>query len=243
MDKITSIIITHWSQNESRSKMMKDSVTSLLQSVSSLPCEIIIVHNGPIQDDDNDFFVNLLKNKMITHYILNQGNLSFGIARNQGYSCASGEYICIADNDILYKNGWLESCLHILEKYPRKKLYASCIEYPTGFMKERYDVGKLDDYNLNMRAGSNCFVIRRDYYDQIGGFVPHRIAGTKWTDRAVKLGFHCAVSPIPLCEDMGIRDGYAHNTPVPFKKILTNWDAVYLNRDEYKNTNPNLRYA
>jgi len=242
MNDYTSIIVVSHIPNPKRAEVFQLSLTSLIETTKELPCEIIVVDNGG-NSIVSELLLSMSKSGKIQHYIRNSTNLSFGIGRNQGYACASGNYICIADNDILYKQGWLQACLHIMKKYPDKKIYSSCIEYPTGFLKERYDVGTLDGYNLNMRAGSNCFVVRRKDYIEIGGFYPHRIAGTKWTDKAVKLGYVCAVSPEPLCEDIGIRNGYAHSTLVGFKKVLTNREEVYLNRDEFKEKNPKLNYA
>jgi glycosyltransferase involved in cell wall biosynthesis len=216
---------------------MRTSFDSLFETTKNLPVEIIVVNNSPENTFDHDFFTDLLKKGKIVSYILNSRNMSFGFARNQAIGMAHGNYFCIVDNDILYQEGWLEACWKVLEAYPGNKIYATPVEYPTGFLKERYDSGKLDvegvEYNLNMRAGSNCFVIRKKDFYAIGQFLCHRIAGSKWTDRAVKLDYLAAVAPGGLVKDMGLRAGYMHTEAIPIKRILRNGQEIVFNVDEY----------
>jgi len=246
LPRYTSIIVTTYISDELRAKMFRTSLAALLETTKGLPVEIIIVDNGG-DDQISKTLLELTRNNMIHCYIKNSSNLSFGFGRNQGLAAAKGNYIVIADNDILYKKGWLEACWKPLELYPDRKIYSTPIEYPTGFYKERYDQGKLDvdgvEYNLNMRAGSNCFMVRRKDFEIIGGFWVHRIAGSRWTDRAVKLKYLAAVAPGELVSDLGLRMGYVHSEFPPLGRKLVNGEKVYFNVDEFKTNNPELPYA
>jgi GT2 family glycosyltransferase len=234
--RYTSIIIASHIPNELRAKMFRTSLESLFATTKHLPVEIIVVDNGG-DEDISDWIRACLSQNLIQCYIKNSVNLHFGLARNQGIASAYGDYICIADNDIFYRDGWLEACLTVLEEHPRAKIYATPIDYPMLGLRERYDRGFISssagDCRLNMRAGSNCFVMRRNDFYKVGLFTPHRVAGTKWTDRAVGSGYLAAVVPGELISDLGLRLGYNLKKAIPIERVLTNGERVTFNEDEY----------
>mgnify|MGYP001586065104 FL=1 len=100
-----SIVVTTWSMNDFRSAVMRESIKTLIETAPE--AEIIVVDNGG-NLSDSIHLLSLAEEKKIACYIRNRNNMSFGFARNQGLDMATGEYICIADNDIFYKPGWLE---------------------------------------------------------------------------------------------------------------------------------------
>lgn len=246
LTRYTSVVIVSNVPNEMRAKMFRTSLETLIETTKDYPVEIIVVDNGGNEDVSKLLLAWTSKN-IIHCYIRNSSNLSFGFGRNQGLAATKGNYLVIADNDILYKEGWLEACWKPLELYPDKKIYSTPIEYPTGFYKERYDQGTLNvdgvEYGLNMRAGSNCFMIRRKDLEKIGQFWVHRIAGSRWTDKAVKMKYLAAVAPGELVTDIGLRIGYQHNEFPPLGRTLTNGEKIYFNVDEFKTKNPDLPYA
>lgn len=241
MDKFCSIIITHWAQTEERSEIFKKSLNSLIEN-TKYPHELIVVDNGG-SFEDTEHLLKMTHAGEITVHIRNSSNMSFGYARNQGLQMAQGDYICIADNDIEYREGWLTKCIEALEMHPEGKYYATPLDYPTPLEVKRYTVGDLGDYKLNMRAGSNCFVIRRSDMEKIGKFPIHRVAGTKWTDRAVRMGYLALVLPGEYVYDMGLRRGYNMNHTAGICIKLSNGEGVYFNQDEYKKDNDRLHYS
>src|SRR5574341_603271 len=130
-ERYTSIVIASFIPDALRAQIFRTSLESLLETTKGLPVEIIIIDNGG-HDVITSWLLELTTQGQIQCYIRNANNMHFGFARNQGIKMAKGEYLCIADNDILYEPGWLEECLEVLEKYPKKKIYATPIEYPTG---------------------------------------------------------------------------------------------------------------
>lgn len=235
LSRYTSIIFCHYSMNEERVGFMKRSIESLLKTTEKLPVEIIVVDNGG-DIDCSDYFMELVKAGELVSYIRNAHNMHFGFARNQGVAMSNGNYIGIIDNDILYKDNWLEACLDILEAYPDENIYATPIHYPTSGMREKYHIGdlELDDkiYQKSMRAGSNCFIIRRKDYEEIGKFLNHRIAGSKWTDEAVRKKYLAAITPDNMIKDMGLRRGYDLHNVVRIRRILKDGQEVVFNDDE-----------
>jgi len=243
--KLCSIIFVHYHKDEKRSEQMMASMNSLVETTKSYPCEIVVVDNGQ-NEQDSQFFLSLVVGGAIQTYVRNANNMHFGYARNQGMVLSNGDYICISDNDIIYTPGWLEACVAVLEKYPHKKIYATPVYnvahwLPKFWHDEVLEVGDRA-YRLNSRAGSNCFVIRRKDLKEIGGFLCHRVAGTKWTEKAIRLEFAVAVTPDVMVDDVGFRDGYNYKEAIPIKEILTNGKEVYFNEDEFKHNNRRLHY-
>ena len=232
--------MVHYASNRERSGMMKKSLESLLKS-TKLPFELIVVDNGGSLDDS----AYLMGKKEINTYIKNSDNLHFAFARNQGIRVANGDYIAIVDNDIVYEKGWLEECVAVLEAYPDKKIYATPV-YNVAHWRPKYWLPEVLEvngriYRQNRRAGSNCFVIRREDLEKIGDFYIHRVAGTKWTDKAWDMGYHAAVTQDIMVKDLGFRNGYQINKAIPVRLNLHN-SEVYLNEDEFRVENPDLTY-
>ncbi len=237
--KFCSIVITYFASDASRSKMMRGSLGSLINN-TKYPMEIIVIDNGG-NKEDSDFLNDLLEQKKINVLVRNAENMHFGFARNQGIQLANGEYICIADSDIGYEEGWLQKCIDVLEAHPKEKIYATPV-YNVAHWTKKYWVGELkvgkETYRLNRRAGSNCFVIRRRDLKVIGTFMCHRVAGTKWTDKAWNvLHYAAAVTPDLMVRDLGFRRGYNTNEIIEVKMVLSDGTEVYFSEDEFKTQN------
>lgn len=217
----TSVVVTHWAQDAERSATMRDSILSLVNTVPE-GTEVIVVDNGG-NLADGEFLLGLADRGDLACYVRNRKNMSFGYARNQGIRLSSGDHLVVADNDILYGEGWLEACLEALAMHPERRLLASPFDYPTPVLKDKYAVDTLAvgerTYTLSMRAGSNCTVMRRSDFEAIGWYSQHRIAGTHWTDAAVRLGYLVAVVPTRGCVDAGLRRGYNHTVDIPFRTL------------------------
>lgn len=205
-----SIIVTHWAQDQERSETMRKSLMSLV--LTAREAEIIVVDNGDSWEDSRDL-LQLADDGDIACYVRNRKNMHFGYARNQGIKMATGEYLVVSDNDIEYKAGWLQDCIEFLERNPGKYLATPLACDPMNRREARWQ-GEIDGWKLNMRAGSNCTVMRRSDFDIIGWYEQHRIAGSRWTDRYVRLGYLMAVMPEPKAVDMGFRKGYNFNIAV-----------------------------
>ena len=244
--KFCSIIVTHHSPNEDRSNIMQRSLLSLAE-VINYPYELIVIDNGG-SETDSSFLMQLADRGVITTYVKNARNMHFGYARGQGISLAQGDYIAIIDNDILHKKDWITRCIKILEDNPDKKWYGTPLDYPqdakyNGIVRYRAEKLMIDgeECSLNTRAGSNAFVIRLEDLREIGGFPVHRIAGTKWTDRAVRKFYKALVLPNGYAEDVGLRIGYNLNEIKPVFIEFKDGTKVHFNRDEIKFSAPNLR--
>lgn len=244
--KIVSIIITHFGSTAERYETCLKSLESLFATIKDHPCEVIFVDNGGPHGSSQEL-VEYCVRGLIHTYIRNSGNRHFGFARNQALRLCHGDYICIADNDIEYKEGWLRSCLDVLEAYPEEKIYAAPL-YNVAHHLPKYWTGRELDvegkkYRLNTRAGSNCFVIRRPDFEEIGMFSVHRVAGTKWTEKAKLLGYTAAVTPEIMVKDLCFRQGYNFKEVLPVRIVLSDQSEIYFNQDEYRKDNSGSNYS
>ncbi len=215
MDK-TSIIFTHWGMNEERSRIMRESMESLLRTAPE--AEIIVCDNGGSYGDST-YLLQLCQMKKISSYTRYRENMHFFYARNDALRRASRSYIAISDNDILFTARWLEECIEWLEQTPGKYLATPIkADWMNGIRPDRWK-GELNGWKLNQRAGSNIWVMRREDYQTIGDFDAVAVAGSKWTDRYVRLGYLMGVMPVPKAFDMAFRSGYNFNEPVTRKEL------------------------
>ena len=232
MEKI-SLIWTNWSQNEFRSGIMRKSINSLIATTKVLLTEIIAVDNGG-NIEDSKYLLHLTEENAIQFYIRNSVNLYFGFARNQGVDIACGEYIGFSDNDIEYKNGWLEKSITLLKEFPDRKIAITPLKADRQHRNEAHWTEWFEfngeRFPANMRAGSNSWLMRRKDFDEVGRFRNHRVAGSKWTDQFVKKGFTMiTMEESPLALDMGFKKVYDIDKEVEIKRVFSNGDKIIIN--------------
>jgi GT2 family glycosyltransferase len=95
-------------------KMFTVNALTTFRKNTQLPYEVIIVDNG-----STDGTAEVLKDFPEVRIIRNEQNEGFVKAVNKGISAAKGEYIVIANNDILVGNRWLEKMVEVAEQYSR----------------------------------------------------------------------------------------------------------------------------
>lgn len=227
-----SIIFVHWGQNDFRSETMMKSLESLIETTKHLPCEIIVIDNGQ-SFSDSQYLLDLVQNKKIQHYMRNSENLYFGWGRNMGYEISSGEYLVFTDNDILYKEGWLDKCLKLLKAFPDNK-FVTPLRTDRQHRTNRHWVEWLEldgeRFPTNLRAGSNSWVMKREDFIKVGKFRNHYIAGSYWNDAFVNNGFTMiTMEKDPMAEDIGFKKGYNIKFKASIEKVFTNGDKFSIN--------------
>jgi GT2 family glycosyltransferase/glycosyltransferase involved in cell wall biosynthesis/Flp pilus assembly protein TadD/predicted O-methyltransferase YrrM len=106
----------------------KQSLNSLIQNTPRDLYEIIIVDNGST-DGTQDFLSQLQIKPVI---IMNNENLGFAKACNQGAQKAACKYLLFLNNDTEPQPGWLVSLLDIVEKDDTVVAVGSKLLYPDG---------------------------------------------------------------------------------------------------------------
>ena len=234
--KYASIILIHYSKYDdfnglraekrgskiTRSETIKITIETL-QKNTKYPYELIVVDNGGDPDDSN-WLLDKLRKGVITTYIRNKDNLHFAYGRNQALQLATGNYICICDNDIEFGQGWLTWATNVLEKYDQK-LIASPVMTPDK-NKDRYRLGELDGNRLNKKAGSACFVVKRESMAEIGYFPHDVIGGTYWHNSMIEKGYKVILPPKNLAEHIGFGGGLNIYIPIKVEKTLSDGTKI-----------------
>jgi len=226
-----SIIFVHYAMSEERSALARASLKSLIGTIHT-PAEIIVVDNGD-NLDDSKFFLKECQKKNIAVYIRNADNLHFSHARNQAMTEVHGDWVVIADNDIVYKDYWLELGMKCIKSFPDKKLIYSPINYPYVHKRDpRWRHGQLEvkgrHFNLTERAGSNCMLMKKETFDEMGKFKLRKKAGGLYTDKLISLGYLTITPAINWAFDAGLRKGFNFTSEFSINRTLSDGSKIDL---------------
>ena len=74
-------------------------------------------------------------------------------------------------------------------KYPDRKYIATPLVTPDKDRVKWQRGHNEDGYRLNSMAGSNCMVMHKNVYKEVGEFTTHRIAGSHWHRKMHTMGY------------------------------------------------------
>lgn len=163
--------------------------------------------------------------------------MHFSFARNQAMKHITGNWVAIVDNDIIYRDGWLDMCLRGIGSYMRlpeketNKVIASPINYPYVHKRDpRWRHGQVNlkgrFFNLTERAGSNCMVMSRETLKELGEFDLHKKAGSLYTDKWVKAGYLVLTPEVNWAFDAGLRKGFNFTGEFSINRTLNNGTKI-----------------
>ena len=228
--KHVSVIVVHYAQTDdfntqgiNRSEGMKQSLESLFSN-TDYPAEIIVMDNGG-NPDDTEWLLEKVREKKIDTLIRFKENMQFSFAWNQGARIATGDYLCFTCNDIVYHEGWLSTCVELLEKYPDRKFISSPYLTPDKDVFE-YVRGELDGNRLNALAGSNCMVLRKEVWQEIGEFPHYRIGGSIWHRLMHSAGYLVILPPVDKAHHLAWRKGVNWRKHIEIVRTLLNGEKV-----------------
>ena len=202
-----------------RSELLRVCVESIIAN-TNYPAELIVMDNGG-NPDDSDYLLSKAREGKLTHVRFPQ-NLHFAMAWNQGAKLATGEYLSFICNDIEVGPEWLTECMRILDSYPRV-IATPFITYD----KRRMNTVMENGDRFNPRAGSNCLVIPRDFFYEIGEWPVHRIGGTIWYNKIYQMGIKTVAPPSDLAHDRGWRHGLNFDMKIEVKKKLLDGSEIH----------------
>ena len=109
---ILSIIIVNWNVKH----YLERCLLSIIKNTSNLDYEIIVIDNDSTRDDSKKFLADF-KAEANMKIILNNQNLGFAKANNQGIKQAQGEYILLLNPDTeIIKEGSLAKAVELMKK-------------------------------------------------------------------------------------------------------------------------------
>lgn len=100
MDPLVSIVIVNWNTCD----MTRDCLDSVYKQTKKIPFEVIVVDNG-----SSDNSVEMIKKQFPqAKLIVNENNLGFAAANNQGFEIAQGKYVLMLNSDTIILDNAIE---------------------------------------------------------------------------------------------------------------------------------------
>ena len=202
--------------------------------------ELIIVDNGST-DGTEDFLKSFMGNIKI---ISNEKNLGFAKACNQGARASSSDYILFLNNDVEAQSGWLEPLLKALDNDSSVAAVSSKLLFPDGTIQhagvlivdhrkhqdpllalnacyqEPSDLPEANEPRTYQALTAACLLVRRNAFDQVGGFDEGFWNGYEDTDLCFKLrmeGYKLVYQPESVLIHHEEKSGFER-----FSKMLEN---------------------
>ena len=160
-------------------------VESILRAEQNSPIEIVVVNNGS-KDGTSHWLSYMCEWYSNFKTVENTENRGFSTAVNQGVEASRGDYVVIANNDLLMSQNWLTPLVHAMESDPNLGIVSPMTNYVgegPQLDKEALDIRpeQVDEYalKLSQRDGQLirvsdrlvffCVMLRRNLFDQLGG--------------------------------------------------------------------------
>ncbi len=124
---LVSIVIVNYRSGE----ILKSCLGSLVQSLSSLDFEILIINN----DSTRDLAPVLAQDWPNTRIIQNSSNLGFGAAANIGFLQSSGKFLLLLNPDILAQENSIHVLLQTLDSSPEAGIALPQLRNPDGSLQ------------------------------------------------------------------------------------------------------------
>jgi len=239
--KYVSIILVHYSlvddfggkkayaDQATRSVMLKKSITSILEN-TSYPAELIVMDNGG-NPDDSEYLLDLTRKGLITTYVRYGNNMQYAFANNQGAKLATGDFLCFTCNDVTVKPGWLSECVKLIEQNNDRRLVAT--PFIVSHIHPKYNKEKIGEARVNPFAGSNCMVMDRRTFNDLGDFHVYVDFGNQWYREKVAKGYKSIAPPEDMAIHLASHRGLDWHQKVKIVKTLLNKKEI--NFDESLN--------
>ncbi|WHZ25235.1 MAG: hypothetical protein OJF51_000030 [Nitrospira sp.] len=185
-----------------RVELTKDCLTALAGLKDQPEYELIIVDNGST-DGTADFLRQLSGDVRI---IVNEENLGFAKACNQGAAAARGKYLVFLNNDTIPQPGWLAALVAEVDSHAEVGIVGSKLLYPDGTVQHAgvvRDCARRLPYHIyksfaashpavNQRrefqiVTAACLLIRRALFEEVEGFDEGYMNGFEDADLCLKV--------------------------------------------------------
>lgn len=106
-----SIIIVNWNTRD----ITRNCLQSIREKVTGISCEVIVVDNA-----SSDASIEMIRAEFPdVRTIVNEDNLGFGRASNQGMRVAGGRYLLLLNSDTLVIDDSVQRLVYFMERDPR----------------------------------------------------------------------------------------------------------------------------
>ncbi len=203
-----SIVIPVYNQLE----YTKQCIESLVETIDD-KIELIIVDNAST-DGTKEFLSSYKHHKLKLVIISNDENLGFPKAVNIGIEESNGKYVVIANNDILFNDGWLSRMIEVAESDSKIGLIGPISNEVSGLQKDENalykTIGEMKIYAGDVKQNNKgqvlnfprlaflCTLIKRELIETIGGlderFSPGNYEDDDYCLRAQLAGFKAVIA-------------------------------------------------
>jgi glycosyltransferase involved in cell wall biosynthesis len=188
-------------------------------------CSIVMISFRKGVNNRNSLFLQSLNSLLTTDagysfefYLIDNTQNNRGLAgRNEGFKLSTGKYLCYVDDDILFKENWLKDCVDILESVEGK--YTVTPIHTPIMAHKKFELPPVNGYRCNYRSGSNCMVLRKEAFADVGEFyglymdrkrkgpmfVGIGKSGTKYCDRQTRAGYKVLMTKEEKAVDLGFK--------------------------------------
>ncbi|MGE3979361.1 MAG: glycosyltransferase [Nitrospira sp.] len=244
---VCSIVMPVWNRVE----LTKDCLTALAGLKDQPEYELIIVDNGST-DGTTDFLRQLSGDVRI---IVNEENLGFAKACNQGAAAAWGKYLVFLNNDTIPQPGWLAALAAEVDGHAEVGIVGSKLLYPDGTVQHAgvvRDCARRLPYHIykgfaashpavNQRrefqiVTAACLLIRRALFEEVGGFDEGYVNGFEDVDLCLKVrerGYVVVYQPRSVVVHLESQTpGRKTHDDVNATRFLDRWKAQWWAADE-----------
>ncbi|MGE5402771.1 MAG: glycosyltransferase [Ignavibacteriales bacterium] len=214
--------------------------------------ELIIVDNAST-DGTVEYLKKLQNEKSNVKVIFNSVNLGFPIAVNQAIKAAKGNYVLIANNDIVVTNGWLERMISVAESSPEIGIVGPVSNAVSGVQLDKNakykNMTEMQKYAKKVskdfkgqviefpRVAFLCTLIKKEVIDAIGGlderFTPGNYEDDDYCLRAQKAGYKAVIARDVFIHHYGSKSfkangeqKYAERLEINKRKFVDKWGAT-----------------
>ncbi len=244
--KLVSIITLTYNQL----KYTKEFVNSVFAN-TKYPFELIVVDNASKKDTVD--YLRELEQKENVKIIYNKENLGFPKAVNQGILAAEGDYILIANNDIIVTKDWLSRMVQIAEENPQAALVGPISNAVSGVQidkKANYKTipemhkyaEKVKRENKNQitefpRIAFLCTLIKKEVIEKLGGlderFTPGNFEDDDFCLRVQLSGYKAYIAEDVFIHHFGSvsftangKDKYLERLKINEQKFVNKWGVT-----------------
>lgn len=222
-------------------------VESLLRYTTYGNYEIIFVDNGST-DATREYLRGLQAQHNNITVILNDKNLGFAKANNQGMRVATGDYVLLLNNDVVLAENWLERLVYCLESDPRIGVVGPVTNHAVGQqvvdMPGRHDEPSIRKF-AHLQAMRNagvwfethriigfCMLVRKRVIEQIG-MLDERFGPGGFEDYDFCLRIHQAGYRIVIASDVFVYhkggQGY-HRNNLDYDKLRRQNVRIFIDK-------------
>ena len=227
-EPVCDVVMLAWNKRETTQRCVE---SYLLHT--KLPTRLILIDNART-DDTAAYFVSLKSTPLCEILtIINNENLGFVRGMNQGIALSSAPYVCLANNDLLFTEGWLDEILAVFSKCPQIGLLNPNsnnlgAKIPDGLSLEVY-AEQLREQNTGVFVEMPdcvgfCMCVPRKIVKEVGGlseeFQPMFFEDTDYSRRVAKAGYLIGVA----------RGAYVwHEEHASMKQLSDNGESIFMN--------------